>query len=198
MKKLAILGSGNGSNFEAIANYFDNKDIEITCLSNVENAYILTRAKSAGIKCEFLPFKETLEYFKKNKFDLIVLAGYMRIIPEDVLKEMDKVINIHPSLLPAFKGSINAIKEAFLAGVKVSGVTIHWVTPDVDGGKIIAQYPIFITNDMHFDDFAAEIHAIEHKLYPVVIESLLDDKVFDFSDLLKAQNGCSQGCSSCK
>ena len=196
MKKLAVMGSGNGSNFEAIAQYFQGKDVQITCLSNKEDAFILERAKKFGMKAEFLPFAKNLEYFRQNKFDLVVLAGYMRIIPEDVLKEMGKVINIHPSLLPAFKGSANGIKDAFLAGVKVSGVSVHWVTSDVDGGEIIAQYPVFIANDMHFDEFEAEMHKLEHKLYPVVIEKLLEDKAFDFADLMKSS--CGSSCAGCK
>ena len=196
MKKIAVMGSGNGSNFEAIAQYFKNKDVQITCLSNNEDAFILKRAENYGIKREFLPFAKNLEYFTQNKFDLVVLAGYMRILSEDVLKEMGKVINIHPSLLPAFKGSANGIKDAFLAGVKVSGVSVHWVTSEVDGGEIIAQYPVFITNDMHFDEFEAELHKLEHKLYPVVIEKLLEDKVFDFSDLMKST--CGSSCGGCK
>lgn len=200
MKKIAIMGSGNGSNFEAIAQYFKDKDVQITCLSNKVDAFILERAKKFEIKAEVLPFEKNFEYFKQNKFDLVVLAGYMRILPDDVLNEMGKVINIHPSLLPAFKGSANAIKDAFLAGVKVSGVSVHWVTSDVDGGEIIAQYPVFITNDMHFDEFEAEMHALEHKLYPVVIEKFLDDKVFDFSDLMKSNCGssCGSSCGGCK
>jgi phosphoribosylglycinamide formyltransferase-1 len=196
MKKLAIMGSGNGSNFEAIAQYFKGKDVQITCLSNVEDAFILERAEKFGIKNEFLPFGKNLEYFLQNKFDLIVLAGYMRILPDNVLEAMQKVINIHPSLLPAFKGSANAIQEAFLAGVKVSGVTVHWVTSDVDGGAIIAQYPVFITNEMHFDEFEVEMHGVEHKLYPIVIEKLLEAKIFDFSDLMKSN--CGGGCGGCK
>lgn len=196
MKRIAIMGSGNGSNFEAIAQYFKNKDVQITCLSNKEDAFILERAKNFGIKAEFLLFAKNLEYFKENKFDLVVLAGYMRIIPEDVLNEMSKVINIHPSLLPAFKGSANGIKDAFLAGVKVSGVSVHWVTSDVDGGQIIAQYPVLITNEMHFDEFEQEMHKVEHKLYPIVIEKLLEDKIFDFSDLMKS--GCGSSCGGCK
>lgn len=196
MKRLAIMGSGNGSNFEAIAQYFQGKDVQITCLSNKEDAFILTRAQKFGIKAEFLPFAKNLEYFQQNKFDLVVLAGYMRIIPEDVLEEMDRVVNIHPSLLPAFKGSANGIKDAFLAGVKVSGVSVHWVTTDVDGGEIIAQYPVFITNDMHFDEFEAEMHKLEHKLYPIVIEQLLEDKIFDFADLMKSN--CGSSCGGCK
>lgn len=196
MKTLAIMGSGNGSNFEAIAKYLQKEDIEITCLSDVENAYILKRAKNLGIKNKCLPFKENREYFIENKFDLIALAGYMKILPDDVLAEMGNVINIHPSLLPAFKGSKDAIKDAFLAGVKVSGVTVHWVTSDIDGGQIIAQYPVFITNDMHFDEFEEEIHKVEHKLYPIVIEKLLEDKIFDFSDLMKSS--CNKGCGGCR
>lgn len=196
MKKLAIMGSGNGSNFEAIAKYFESKDVEITCLCNVEDAFMLQRSKNSGIESYFLPYKENLKYFKENKFDLIVLAGYMRILPDEVLIEMGKVINIHPSLLPAFKGSKNGIKDAFLAGVKVSGVTVHWVTSDVDGGQIIAQYPVLINNETHFDEFEAEIHTIEHKLYPIVIEKILEDKVFNFSDLMR--HSCNSGCGGCK
>jgi len=195
MRKLAIMGSGNGSNFEAIAKYFNNKDVQITCLSNAENAYILKRAENLGVKYQFLPYEKNFEYFSKNKFDLVVLAGYMKILSDDVLEVIDKVINIHPSILPAFKGSANAIKDAFLAGVKVSGVTVHWVTSDIDGGKIIAQYPVFISNETHFDEFENEIHALEHKLYPVVIEKILDDKVFDFHDLMMVKCGCS--CGNC-
>lgn len=204
MKRIAIIGSGNGSNFEAIAKFLKTRDdIEITCLSDVEDAFILTRAENMGIKHQVLPFEQNLEYFSKNKFDLIVLAGYMKILPAEVLKEMGKVINIHPSILPAFKCSTNAIKDAFFAGVKMSGVTIHWVTSDVDGGKIIAQYPVFINNDTHFDEFEKDIHTIEHKLYPVVIEKIIDDKVFDFSDFMKPKSqknskGCgSKGCGGC-
>ena len=197
MKKLAIMGSGNGSNFEAIVKYFEGECIEIICLSDIKDAFILERAKKLGIKNQHLPFDKNTDYFSENKFDLVVLAGYMRILPEEVLNKMSNmVINIHPSLLPAFKGSTNAIKDAFLAGVKVSGVTIHWVTSNVDGGKIITQYPVFINHDTHFDEFEREIHSLEHKLYPIVIEKLLEDKVFNFQDLM--QNSSSGGCNSCK
>lgn len=191
MKTLAIMGSGNGGNFEAIAMYLQKRsDVKITCLSDKKDAFILERAKKLGIEHLHLPFKDNLEYFNKNKFDLVALAGYMRILPENILKSMGKVINIHPSLLPAFKGK-DAIQQAFLSGVKVSGVTIHEVDSTLDGGKILAQYPVFITHGMHIDEFEEEIHTIEHKLYPIVIEKTLDDKVFDFQDLVK--NSCSSG-----
>ena len=199
MYKLAIIGSGNGSNFEAIAKWFQDKNVEIICLSDVEDAFILKRAEKLGIKYQFLPFENNLEYFSENKFDLVVLAGYMQIFPENVLKKMGKVINIHPSLLPAFKGR-KAIERAFLAGVKVSGVTIHYVDNKIDAGKIIAQYPVFIDNSMHLDEFETEIHEIEHRLYPIVIEKVLEDKIFDFQDLMKSS--CSKnkeggGCGGC-
>lgn len=211
MHKLAIMGSGNGSNFEAIVKWFQSKsnckDVEITCLSDVEDVLILKKAEKLEIKHQFLPFEQNFEYFSDNHFDLIALAGYMQIFPEKVLETMGNVINIHPSLLPSFKGK-DAIQQAFLSGVKVSGITIHWVEKKIDEGKIIAQYPVFITNGMHFDEFEEEIHTIEHKLYPIVIEKVLEDKVFDFQDLMKSScnnKGCggdssdnsSGGCKGC-
>lgn len=202
MKKLAIMGSGNGGNFESIAKWFQNsnicKDVEITCISDVEDAKILKRAEQLGIASKYLPVAENYEYFNENKFDLIAMAGYMQILPEKVLSVMGNVINVHPSLLPSFKGK-DAIQQAFLAGVKVSGITIHYVDKDVDSGKIIAQYPVFIDNAMRLDEFEEEIHTIEHKLYPIVIEKVLEDKVFDFQDLMKSScnnsdGGCGGGC----
>ena len=195
MKKLAIMGSGNGSNFEVIVEYFKGKDVEITCLSDVEDAYILERAKNLGLKHEILPFDKNYQFFCQNKFDLVVLAGYMRVLPKNVL-ELSKFINIHPSLLPSFRGQ-DAIKQAFLAGVKVSGITIHWVEEDVDCGKIIAQYPVFIDNLMKIDELEQEIHTIEHKLYPIVIEKVLEDKVFDFQDLMKSSCNNGESGGSC-
>lgn len=196
MKKLAIMGSGNGGNFQAIVKRLKSReDIEIICLSDIEDSFILKRAQILGIDYKYLPKDENLEYFRQNKFDLIALAGYMQILSEDVLRAMGRVVNIHPSLLPSFKGK-DAIKQAFMAGVKVSGISIHWVEKEVDSGKIIAQYPVFITNDMHLDELEEEIHCIEHKLYPVVIEKLLEDKVFDFQDLMKSScNNRSDGGS---
>jgi len=108
----------------------------------------------------------------------------------DYAQKTDNVINIHPSLLPAFPNK-NAIEEAFSSGVKVSGVTIH------SRNKIIAQYPVLIGIETHIDEFMNELLAIEKKLLPQVIDSLLNDKVFDFGDLFS--NNCSKnGCSNCK
>ena len=193
-KHIAVMGSGEGTNFQAIAGYFRDKDVKITCISDCLNAHILDRAKKLGIENHYLPFEETAGFFGANSFDLIVLAGYMRILPPDVL-DLGRFVNIHPSLLPAFKGK-DAIQRAFFAGVKVSGVTVHWVNDEVDGGKIIAQYPVLIDNSMHFDEFEQEIHKIEHILYPIVIDKLLKDEVFDFSDLVGNCGSCG-GCGNC-
>lgn len=206
MKKLLIMGSDSAHNLESIVKWFQSKDIQINCISDVEDSLILKKAQELNLVHEFVPAEQNLEYFKQNKFDLVAMTGYMSILPEDVLA-LSKFISIHQSLLPAFKGK-DAIKQAFLAGVKVSGITIHYVTKECDSGKIIAQYPIFIANDMHFDEFEYEINTIEKKLYPIVIEKVLNDQVFDFQDLMKSScnnKGCggsssdneAGGCKGC-
>ena len=195
MKKIAILGSGDGGIFEAIVNYFRTKDVEIVCLSDNLNSDLLVRAKNLSVKHQYLPYEENAAYFGTHNFDLIVLTGYSQQLPPEVLN-LGKFINIHPSLLPAFKGK-DAVQRAFYAGVKVSGVTVHRVTSELDGGKIIAQYPVLIGNLTHFDEFEAEIHSLEQKLYPIVIDSILSDRVFDFQDLLNSKCECSGGCGGC-
>ena len=140
----------------------------------------------SGKEVEVCVTKEVLD-----GFDLAVLTGF-----ETNLKNVVpcNVLNIHPSLLPSFKGE-NAIQETFLAGVKVSGVTVHCVGADNFYGRILAQYPVLIGNTTHIDEFNLEILAVAKKLYPVVIDSVLNDKVFDFSDLFK--NSCSGNCGGC-
>ena len=143
--------------------------------------------KDVNVEC-FSELPDSLDY------DLIALVDCPN-------PPQGRVINLHPSLLPAFEGE-DAMKRAFLAGVKVSGVTVHWTD-----GKIIAQYPVLIGNLTHFDEFEREIHAISKALYPVVIEKILNDEVFDFSDLLgggkcmghpadDGGGGC-KGCGGC-
>ncbi len=171
MTKIAIFASGSGSNFEAVINYFKNSSIEFTCVSDNYNAYVLKRAKRLGIKSFCIKYENTLAFLQKNKFDLIVLAGYMRILSEDMLKE-GKFINIHPSLLPEFKGK-NAIERAFNAKVKKTGVTVHYVSKEVDSGEIIAQKTVKINPDMTLKELEREIHKAEHKLLPRTIEKLI-------------------------
>lgn len=197
MKKIAFLGSGDGEIFEAVIRYLKNNnklELDIICLSNNLNDNILKRAEQLGIKYKYLPFEENLEYFASNDFDLIALDNYSKKIQLKVL-ETGHFINIHPSLLPAFKGE-DAIARAFSSGVKVSGVTVHTLTGEIDGGKIIAQYPVLISNSTHFDEFRDEILKLEQIFYPIVIEKILEDKVFDFSDLINI-SGCGGNCGGC-
>lgn len=123
-----------------------------------------------------------------SDYDLVVVYD-----DYEFAKTNDKVINIHPSLLPAYKEK-DAILKAFNDGVKVSGITIH------SKDKIIAQYPVLIGIETHIDEFMAEMLAVEKKLVPAVIDAILNDRVFDFADLFSSKchktGGCS-GCSGC-
>ena len=195
MKRIAILGSGIGNNYKAIVNYFSLKQSkpDITLISNNLKADMLEFAKDANLKHFYLPDEEFGEFFSTQEFDLIVLDYLSCELPASVL-ELGRFINIHPSLLPAFKGK-DAIARAFNAGVKVSGVTVHTLTDDIEGGKILAQFPVLIGSLTHFDEFETEIHKLEQRLYPIVIEKILEDKVFDFSDLI-SEGGCSN-CGGC-
>lgn len=195
MDKVALLGSADGSIIQAFVKYFESRDVSFVCLSDVENSSFLKKAEELGIEFKYLPYEKNFEYFSSHDFSLVALCDYRQHVQDDVLKT-GKFISIHASLLPAFKGP-DAMHRAFSSGVKVSGVTVHWVTEDVDGGKIIAQYPVLIGNLTHFDEYQAEIYFVENMLYPVVIDKLLKDEVFDFSDLMN-RNSCTNSCGVCE
>ncbi len=171
MKKILVFASGEGTNFEAIVEYFKNTDVKIELLCNVDDAGVLRRAKRLNIKSYLVRFAATYEFLKDKKYDLYVLAGYMRILPRGML-DFGKFVNIHPSLLPDFKG-VDAIKRAFLSGKKETGVSVHYVNEEVDSGEIIAQQKCIIEPEMKLCDLEKKIHEIEHKLYPKVIKGLL-------------------------
>ena len=185
MKKVVILFSGNGTNLEAIANSLQNRDdIKIVCaISNKKEAFGLERAKKFSIETKILEhtnFKSRQEYdsalvelIKPYSPDLIVLAGFMRILTPVFVDAFDLIINIHPSLLPLFKGS-NAIEQSFNSGMKVAGVTIHKVNNELDSGEILAQ-ECFSSNNLSFEEFNVKIKEIEHRLYPQTVIKLLKD-----------------------
>ncbi len=125
-----------------------------------------------------------------SECDLVVLTGFENSFDNNKFK----VLNIFPSLLPAFKGK-QPIKDAFLTGVKISGVSIHEVGINNFYGRILAQYPVLIGNTTHIDELTREIITVGVKLYPIVIDAVLNDKVFDFSDFFNPS--CSGGCGSC-
>ena len=189
MKKLAVFVSGNGSNYEAIASACaDGRlDAEVAVMvCDNPDAYAIQRAakfgtpvfvfkpKSYASKSEYE--KEIVALLDSKGIDLICLAGYMRIVGEVLLGSYGgRIINIHPSLLPAFKGA-HAVEQAVEYGVKIFGITIHWVDESLDGGKIIAQRAFeYDGNDPE------EVHRrgqiIEHQLYVETIDKLINKQI---------------------
>ena len=156
--------------------------------SDIANILFNYFADSADIEIIQTDFAQT-----GGAYDLICTEADGEI--SDVFKDSSEVINVHYSLLPAFSGK-DAIKNSYTSGVKVGGVTIHKVEPDNFYGKIYAQYPVLIGNTTHFDEYKKELEAVRNKILPVVVDSILNDRVFDFSDLMK--NSCSSGCDNCK
>ena len=194
MKKLALLGSGENSVLNSIVKYFENKDVEIYVLSDDQHSDFYLKSKEAGLNVKYLTSEKIFEYFSSHDFDLIALCDYRNELGTDIL-ETGKFINIQPSLLPAFKGK-DAIERAFIAGVKVSGVTVYSLNSVENDEKIIAQYPVLISNETHFDEFKSDIYHLEAVLYPIVIDKLLKDEVFDFPDLMNSCS-CEGGCGGC-
>ena len=187
---IAIFCSGNGTNLQAI---IDSRgkghikaDIKLV-VSDTPGCYAITRAKDAGIRTlvvESANFKtkkdfeaEILKALKKENIDLIVLAGYMRILSGDFISAYEnKILNIHPALLPSFKGA-HGIKDAFEYGAKITGVTVHFVTKDMDAGPIILQSPVKVIEDDTEETLAEAIHEEEHKVYPRAIQLFVEGKL---------------------
>lgn len=184
--KLAIFASGNGTNFKAISDEISNGhlDAEIMLLVvDKKDAPVIQYAKNLNIDIYYLDYKLFENKFlaeeklidKLNEFniELIILAGFMRIITDTLLNSYEnKIINIHPSLLPNFPGR-HGIIDAFNAGVKETGVTIHYVDSGVDSGQVIEQKTVVITKTDTLTSLENKIHAVEHKLYPKVINELI-------------------------
>jgi phosphoribosylglycinamide formyltransferase-1 len=189
--KLAVLASGRGSNFKAILDSIRNKkcDAKVLCLvTDNKDAKAIEFAKQEGINYHIFDIKNysspiefddaILELLKKYNPDLIVLAGYMRIIrSKNFLNYFkNKIINIHPSLLPKYKGK-DAQRQAFEAGEKISGLTIHVVNQNLDGGPIIYQQKVDISDCKSADEVANKILKFEHIAYPFVIDQIAKGKI---------------------
>jgi phosphoribosylglycinamide formyltransferase-1 len=185
--KLGILGSGKGSNFRAIIDAIERgalaADVRIV-ISDVETAGILDLARARGLRAEFLPpgrFRTKLEpeaeerlvkLLQESGVEWVVLAGYMRMIKAPLLKAFpNRIINIHPSLLPQFPG-LEAWKQALTAGVPVAGCTVHYVDEGMDTGEIIAQREVPVLPGDTAETLHARIQVAEHELYPAVLARL--------------------------
>ena len=187
---IAVFASGRGTNFGAIIRAVKSGKIKANLALLVcdnPKAGAIARAKRAGIKVVLLKRgdfanKEDFEakiikHLEENKIDLIVLAGFMRMLsPEFVGRHAGRILNIHPALLPTFKGT-EAIKDAFDYGVKVTGVTVHFVDEKMDHGPIILQRAVQIEEDDTIESLEKKMHKIEHRLYPEAISLYVEGKL---------------------
>ena len=178
MKKIAVFASGNGSNFQVIAEQFPVEFV----FSDHRDAYVLERADKLGVKIYAFELREfdskvayeqaIVDLLEAHQIDLVCLAGYMKIVGPTLLAAYEgRIINIHPAYLPEFPGA-HGIEDAWQAGVSESGVTIHWVDSGVDTGKIIQQVRVPRLAEDTLESFEERIHAAEYQLYPQVLESL--------------------------
>lgn len=189
MTKIAVFASGNGTNLQAIIDAVRRgglaASIELVVCDRL-GAYCLTRAREAGIPYfMFYPRKYPskaayeeliLQQLTEAGVEYIVLAGYMRIIGLTLLNAYpQRIINIHPSLLPSFPGR-DAIGQALDAGVPLTGVTIHYVDEGIDTGPTIAQRPVFIDPGESRESLEQKIHAVEHELYPQVLQEIFTQR----------------------
>ncbi|MGT2960794.1 phosphoribosylglycinamide formyltransferase [Streptococcus caballi] len=178
MKKIAVFASGNGSNFQVIAEQFPVDFV----FSDHRDAYVLERAEKLGVTAYSFELKEfdnkvayeeaIVALLEEYDIDLVCLAGYMKIVGPTLLAAYEgRIINIHPAYLPEFPGA-HGIEDAWEAGVDQSGVTIHWVDSGVDTGKVIKQVRVPRLADDTIESFEARIHEAEYQLYPEVLEEL--------------------------
>ena len=185
--RLGVLGSGKGSNFAAIADAISAGKIPAETaivLSDVENAGILPLARDRKLPAQFIPpgkFRTKLDEEAERAFvealqvarvDLVVLAGFMRVLKGDFLRAFEgRIVNIHPSLLPSFPG-LEAWKQALDHGVKVAGCTVHYVDAGVDSGAIIGQQTVPVLDSDTAETLHQRIHAAEHQLYPECVGAI--------------------------
>lgn len=188
--KIGVLLSGSGTNLQAILDEIGRGNLAVKVVKAVSSrpdAYGIERAKAAGIPVTVLnrqiyadpeaADRLIVDELRDAGAEYVVMAGYMRKLTRIVLDAFpDRVLNLHPALLPSFKGA-HAIQDAFDAGVKVTGVTVHFANEDYDKGPIIAQEPVRLEEGWTANDLEAAIHAVEHKLYPRVLGWLAEGRV---------------------
>jgi phosphoribosylglycinamide formyltransferase-1 len=189
-KRIAVLASGRGSNFQAVIDAITAGQIPAECVALITDnpkAYAIERAGKAGIPVNVVDFtsfpsrdsydRALLAAMQACRADLFVLAGYMRILGVDVVRAFPrKMVNIHPALLPSFTG-LHAQRQALLHGVKVAGCTVHFVDESLDGGPIILQRPVPVLDDDDEDDLADRILEQEHIAFPEAIRLFCEDQL---------------------
>lgn len=185
MKKIAIFASGSGSNAENLVRYFDkHPDVEISMVvSDRKSAYVFERMNMLKIPSYYMSkadFEDgtVLKLLKDNKIDWIVLAGFLKLLPVSIINEYpQRIINIHPALLPKFGGKgmygMHVHEAVAKAGESKTGITIHYVNEHFDEGEIIAQYETAVLPGDTPESIANKIHELEMKWFPDVIEKLI-------------------------
>jgi phosphoribosylglycinamide formyltransferase-1 len=190
MKRIAVIASGRGSNFQAVIDSIRNGNVPAECVALITDnpkAYALERAKKAGIPCRIIDYATfpSREFYEQALLtgmqdvnaDLFVMAGYMRILGASIVNAFPgKMINIHPALLPSFTG-LHAQRQALQHGVKVAGCTVHFVDENLDGGPIILQkcVPVLETDDE--DALAERILMHEHECLPEAIRLFCEERL---------------------
>ena len=186
----AVLASGRGGNLQAIIKAIKAGKIKAhlkVVISDKKDAYALEHARQADIPAVYINPKDfhdresfdraVVERLHEFKIDFVVLAGYMRLVSSYFIQQYpDKILNIHPSLLPAFKG-MHAIKDAFDYGVKVTGPTVHFVIEEMDDGPIILQEPVRVDPKTRLESLEEKIHQAEHRIYPQAIDLFVRGKL---------------------
>jgi len=188
--RIGILASGNGTNLQAIIDAIENKQLDASIeivISDQPNAYALERAKKHHLPFQLIERKsypdknsfeeEMIQTLRSKKVEWIILAGFMRLLSPFFIQEYSEhILNLHPSLLPAFPGK-EAIKQAYEYPVKITGCTIHLVDEGCDTGPIIAQETIGIENEDTLESLTEKVHEREHQLYIKVLQWISDNRV---------------------
>lgn len=187
MKKIVVLASGSGSNAENIVNYFKNdSNVEISAfITNNPDAFVIERANKLGVECKifnrdaFYKTGEVFRFLTEGGFDLIVLAGFLWLVPEDIVAHFpNRIINIHPALLPKYGGKgmygDNVHKAVVANKEQESGITIHFINEKYDEGEYVFQTKCVVEPSDSYEDVAAKIHALEYKYFPEVIKQVIE------------------------
>jgi phosphoribosylglycinamide formyltransferase 1 len=188
VKRIAVFASGSGTNAQNIMEYFsDNKEVVVDSLwSNNPNAFALTRAESMGIEAfvfnrrQFYETDEVMQHLRSRKIDLIVLAGFLWLVPENLILNFP-ILNIHPALLPKYGGKgmygMKVHQAVVDNGEKKTGISIHLVNRNYDEGQVVFQAECVVDPDDTPDVVAQKVHELEYTYFPVVIQQYLQENM---------------------
>jgi len=189
--RVGVLASGRGSNFQSIADAVARKELDVelaVLICNMPGAAVLDRAKVAGVPAVVIDHREygkdreawereAVRILREHRVDLVVFAGFMRLVTPYFVSEFpNRILNIHPSLLPAFPGA-HGQRDALAHGVKVSGLTIHFVDASLDGGPIVLQKAVPVRDDDSEEALAARILEWEHRMYPLAVRLFAEGRL---------------------